>query len=198
MDYNWSPKSSRPSKLYRVYRPYQHTSLSHRGLRASNTTLHLTISNPTHFSLFLTSLKSHRTQTAHPSPYVSFFSSLPEAESWALAAEDEFLKPAFILEIDVKCRAMEKVTMWKVSDIQDKTGEELGLGGMRNSEWLAVFAVPGAVISREFRSSKEIRISKCSPLWCYLCRFKGRRKLMWLCGGYRERHSVPGLCRESK
>jgi hypothetical protein len=98
----------------------------------------------------------------------------------------------------VKCRAMEKVTMWKVSDIQDKTGEELGLGGMRNSEWLAVFAVPGAVISREFRSSKEIRISKCSPLWCYLCRFKGRRKLMWLCGGYRERHSVPGLCRESK
>jgi hypothetical protein len=164
MDYEWTPKSSRPSKLYRVYRPFQHTSLSHRGLRASNTTLHLAISNPTHFSLFLDSLISHRTQSALPSPYVSFFSSLTEAESWALAAEDEFLKPAFILEIDAKCRAMENVTLWKVSDIQDKTGEKLGLGGMRNSEWLALFAVPGAVISREFRSSKEIRISKCSPL----------------------------------
>lgn len=81
-----------------------------------------------------------------------------------MAAEDEFLKPAFILEIDAKCRAMENVTLWKVSDIQDKTGKKLGLGGMRNSEWLALFAVPGAVISREFRSSKEIRIRKCSPL----------------------------------
>ncbi|KAH8784426.1 hypothetical protein BGZ57DRAFT_883751 [Hyaloscypha finlandica] len=39
---------------------------------------------------------------------------------------------------------------------------------MKNSEWLALFAVPGAVISREFRSSKEIRIKRATPFPVYV------------------------------
>jgi hypothetical protein len=175
MDHEWTPKSSRPAKLYRVYRPFQHTSLSHCGLRASNSTTWLTVSNASHFSLFLSTVTSHRQQLPHSSPYISLFSSVSEAENWALAAEDEFLKPSFILEIDVQKLTMEGVAMWKISDIQDKTGKELGLGGMRNSEWLVLFYIPGAAISREFKSSRDIRIGKL-PLLLMLSMSKKREE----------------------
>jgi hypothetical protein len=159
MDYDWSPVSTRPPKLYRVYRPYQHTTLSPRGLTASQTTLYLHIE--THYSLFLQSITNHRNQVAYkPSPYISFFSSKEEAESWALAAEDEFLKPAYILEIDVGHVSMKDTVMWSVQDIIDKSGNALGLGGMRNSEWLVFWRVPGEAISRTFKSSTDVRIGE--------------------------------------
>jgi hypothetical protein len=159
MDYDWSPASTRPQKLYRVYRPYQHTILSPRGLTASNPTLYLY--NNAHYSLFLQSIANHRNQVAGlPTPYISFFSSKEEAESWALAAEDEFLKPAFILEIDVGHVSMKDTVMWSVQDIMDKSGNELGLGGMRNSEWLVLWQVPETAISRTFKSSTDVSVGK--------------------------------------
>jgi hypothetical protein len=159
MDYDWSPASTRPPKLYRVYRPYQHTILSPRGLTASNPTLYL-YTDP-HYSLFLQSITNHRNQVAYKAtPYISFFSSKEESESWALAAEDEFLKPAYVLEIDVGHVSMKDTVMWSVQDIMDKSGNELGLGGMRNSEWLVLWQVPGTAISRTFKSSTDVRIGK--------------------------------------
>ncbi len=47
--------------------------------------------------------------------------------------------------------------MWRVSDIQDQTGKECGLGGKRDSEWLILHLVPWEAIST-FRDSKDIRI----------------------------------------
>jgi hypothetical protein len=165
MDYDWSPASTRPPKLYRVYRPYQHTILSPRGLTASNPNLYLYTDG--HYSLFLQSITNHRNQVAYKTtPYISFFSSKEEAESWALAAEDEFLKPAYVLEIDVGHVSMKDAVMWSVQDIMDKSGNELGLGGMRNSEWLVLSQVPEAAISRTFKSSTDVRIGEfpCSGL----------------------------------
>jgi hypothetical protein len=161
MDYPWTHNSSRPQKLYRVYRPYQHTSLSPFGLQAS--TINVFHYMATDYGTFIDSLTAHRNQARNqPSPYISFFSSLMEAESWALAAEDEFHKPAYILEIDLKHPKMKNRILWKVSDIQEKTGKPLGLGGMRNSEWLVLYFVPEQAIRRFFKSSADIRIGKFS------------------------------------
>lgn len=55
---------------------------------------------------------------------------------------------------------MEGAKMWRVQDIQTKTGKQLGLGGVRNSEWLVLHHVPGVAISRAFKSSTDIRIGK--------------------------------------
>lgn len=159
MDYTWTPRSSRPQKLYRVYRPLQHTTLSPFGLQASTIQPWYVLS--THYSLFIDSLTAHRDQVPNqPSPYVSLFSDLNEAESWALAAEEVFHKPTYILEIDVKHKLMRDKVMWKVSDIQDKTGKPLGMGGIRNSEWMVVYFVPQEAIRKVYRSSTAIRIGE--------------------------------------
>jgi hypothetical protein len=156
MDHIWTPKSSRPSKLYRVYRPYQYTTLTSDGLRASAGNLFLELQSQ--FSLFIQTICEHRDQEPRISPYISAFESKTEADSWALAAEDEFRKPAYILEIDLMHKSMESATMWRVSDIQEQTGKECGLGGKRDSEWLILYLVPAEAISRDFRSSTDVRI----------------------------------------
>jgi hypothetical protein len=157
MDHDWTPKSSRPSKLYRVYRPYQHTTLTRNGFRASSTTMYYNIEKQ--YSLFIQSITEHRNQQPPQiSPYISTFESLPEAESWALAAEDEFRKPAYILEIDGRHECLENMYMWKVSDVQAKTGKECGLGGKRDSEWMIVYWVPMNAISKVVRTSTDVRI----------------------------------------
>jgi hypothetical protein len=158
MDHDWTPTSSRPPKLYRVYRPMQHTILSPRGLTSTAPKLYLP--SATHYTLFLQSITDHRMQASHPTPYISFFSSKQEAEMWALAAEDEFLKQSYVLEVDTRAKEMKGVVMWKVQDVQDRSGNGLGLGGVRNSEWLVLFQVPGQAISRTFKSSTDIRIGK--------------------------------------
>ena len=157
MDHDWTPKSSRPSKLYRVYRPYQHTTLTRNGLLASSGKLYLRLA--TQFTLFMQTITEHRNQSPRISPYISTFQSLREAESWALAAEDEFGQPAYVLEIDARHKCLENVKMWKVSDVQEKTGKECGLGGKRDSEWLILYWVPMEAISNIVRSSTEVRIS---------------------------------------
>jgi hypothetical protein len=162
MDYDWTPVSTRPQKLYRVYRPLQYTILSPRGLTASNTTLYLP--SATHSSIFIQTLTDHRTQASRPTPYISFFASKTEAEMWAVAAEDEFHKPGYVLEVDVRHKTMEGSVMWKVEDVQRKSGKQLGLGGTRNSEWVVLYRVPGQAISRTFRSSTQIRIGKYPSL----------------------------------
>ncbi|KAE9379557.1 hypothetical protein N431DRAFT_460810 [Stipitochalara longipes BDJ] len=166
MDYIWTPKTSRPAKLYRVYRPKQYTTLSHRGLHASDRIVVLPIS--THFSQFISSITDHRMQSSRPSPYISFFSSRDEAENWALAAEDVFHAPSYILELDMTHKNVQNLTMWYVQDIQDKTGKPLGLGGVRNSEWMILWAVPGEAISREFTSSADIRRERRIPFPTYV------------------------------
>ncbi|KAN0114593.1 hypothetical protein V8E51_004137 [Hyaloscypha variabilis] len=161
MDHVWTPKSSRPTKLYRVYRPRQYTTLSHRGLQASDPKAILPFK--THFLQFIKSITDHRMQSPSPSPYISFFSSRSEAEEWTLAAEEVFQETAYVLELDLTHKKMQGVIMWRVQDIQDKTGQKLGLGGVRNSEWLALWQVPSEAIKREYKSSADIRLERGMP-----------------------------------
>jgi len=159
MDIAWTPKSARPDKLYRVYRPKQYTDFSHRGFLASDRTIALPSSiNLAHF---ITSVTDHRFGKRQPTPYISAFESLSEAESWAIAAEDVFHQPGYVIEIDMTHKLMHEITAWRVQDIQDKTGK--ALGGNRDSEWLFLWAVPEAAISKEFRSSTDIRRGECFP-----------------------------------
>jgi len=161
MDHVWTPKSSRPTKLYRVYRPRQYTTLSHRGLQASDPKAILPFK--THFLQFIKSITDHRMQSPSPSPYISFFSSRSEAEEWTLAAEEVFHETAYVLGLDMTHKKMQGVIMWQVQDIQDKTGQKLGLGGVRNSEWLALWQVPSEAIKMEYKSSADIRLGKPFP-----------------------------------
>ncbi len=69
-----------------------------------------------------------------------------------------------MLEIDVGLVSMKNTVMWSVQDIMDKSGNELGLGGLRNSEWLVLWQVPEAAISRTFKSSTEVRTGKFTYL----------------------------------
>jgi len=55
---------------------------------------------------------------------------------------------------------MKDTVMWSVQDIMDKSGNELGLGGMRNSEWLVLWQVPETAISRTFKSSTDVSVGK--------------------------------------
>ena len=47
--------------------------------------------------------------------------------------------------------SMKDTVMWSVQDIMDKSGNELGLGGMRNSEWLVLWQVPEAAAIEDFQ-----------------------------------------------
>jgi hypothetical protein len=165
MDHKWTPRSSRPSALYRVQHPESHTKSSAReGLVSSALDANeLQFIPSTELSAFIKSIKSHRNQCHSPSPYISLFADKAEAESWAIAAEDIFGKEAYVVEINVKHSLMQKATMWFVQDIQDKTSDWQGIGPLtefRNSEWLVLGEIPPQAVKTPFRGSKAIRARK--------------------------------------
>jgi len=165
MDQLWTPRSSRPSSLYRVQHPQPHTKSSAlEGLVSSALEVNkLQFIPSTELSAFIKSIKSHRNQCHSPSPYISLFADKAEAESWAIAAEDIFGKEAYVVEINVKHPLMQKATVWFVQDIQDKTSDWQGIGPLtevRSSEWLVLREIPLQAVKTPFRGSKSIRSRK--------------------------------------
>jgi hypothetical protein len=168
MDYPWTPNSSRPETLYRVYRPWQHTRWRPtEGLTSTDSaTLIKTTTHHDAIRTFLTSVRDHRDQDLIPSPYISFFEDREEARTWALAAEEYWGEVCYVMEIDAQSEMLEGIPMFKISDLQMLSGDGLGRGGARDSEWLVLYHVPRLCIRRRFVSTMEIRAG--ISLSCFL------------------------------
>jgi hypothetical protein len=167
MDYPWTPNPSRPETLYRVYRPWQHTRWRpQEGLTSTDSAT--LIKTTTHYDAirtFLTSVRDHRDQDLIPSPYISFFEDKEEARTWALAAEEYWREVCYVMEIDAQSEMLEGIPMFKISDLQMLSGDGLGRGGARDSEWLVLYHVPKLCIRRRFVSTMEIRAGMSLAFW---------------------------------
>ena len=157
MDLKWTPMSSRPAKLYRVCSPWQRTEFSRRGFVATDCTLFF--GWETHYPEFIKSIEDHRFNKRKPSPYISFFEDLREAEEWCLAGEEWLRQPCRVIEIDMTHSDMQTIPGWRVRDIQDKSDELLG--GTKNSEWLMLWYIPVGPFVVPFRNGTDIRRGEC-------------------------------------
>lgn len=209
MDIPWTDPSTIPEKLYRVICPNQNTYYDPKnGLIAAMTlpsgklqthSHHLFLPlNPidnsdakifsstecwisgTDLPLFHHSIRCHREQEKIPSPYISLFEDLSEAEIYCIAASDFHQDingdKCFIIEIDTIHHNMRSIRpwLWFVHDIQvmcpkgvqlgegpeDNLAAESQKGGRFDSEWLCLYAVPGVKGMKILKGSKQCRIGK--------------------------------------
>lgn len=180
MDFDWSPSSQRPDLLYRIVHPYSASQLTPLEVSLMDKTLPAfeAISkemileflpddenNPCAISEFYRSIEMHRNGEHFPSPYISAFSDLMEAESWLLAADDLYGNDGMVMLVafDPHHPSMSNIPMWSVQDIQNfsEAHKDYYLSdGSRveyfpavplcpspqNSEWLIVHEIPSEAL----------------------------------------------------
>ncbi|KAE8443776.1 hypothetical protein EG329_001370 [Mollisiaceae sp. DMI_Dod_QoI] len=181
MDSEWTPRSTFPKRLYRVYHPCQ---IMKGGKPKAKGNARTDLIAPgkkvnypfkTHAADFVDSIIAHRQQSEKiKTPYISFFEDLSEAEVWCLAAQDNFYGTCYIIVVDMTSKWMEKglqkgfgekgkISCWRVGDVVKELGlnhhalgVQSGLERM-DSEWMFVKWVPGTAFVKGFISSADIR-----------------------------------------
>ncbi len=158
MDVKWSPLATRPKELYRICHPLCHTTYQSRlGLLASaRKTVINAVNHPENLIPFYQTITDHRNQTPKQTPYISLFADRQEAENWALGAEDACGGNCRIMVISTRDMCMHEVVMFSVTHIMDKSGRNLGRGGVKDSEWLVCHYIPKNAIIKQY-DVKEIR-----------------------------------------
>ncbi|KAF8852775.1 hypothetical protein BDZ45DRAFT_694807 [Acephala macrosclerotiorum] len=167
MDVRWTPLSQFPSRLYRVFYPYQATqSHSETGLAAPNRRVAYFQDD---IPGFVASLVSHRRQKREPSPYISFFEDLREAQMWCLAAEDTFGESCYIVALDLISPAFQQglvggtIHGFRLGDVVAKLAlKEPALGAPTgrervDSEWMFVYRLPAETFLATPQTSRVIR-----------------------------------------
>lgn len=163
MDFKWphTDAEKRPRFLYRVFHIHTlHPLIPNTGLVASNT--HTIIASD-RMEDFIQSVRDQRNQVKKPSPYISCFADLAEAQQFAIAADDRFGSTGYkvrMVKIDMQCEELATRKMFYVQDIQDVWGEDCGFGGARNSEWLVLHKFPRSALRPPFTTAVQIRDSE--------------------------------------
>ncbi|KAL2074209.1 hypothetical protein VTL71DRAFT_7987 [Oculimacula yallundae] len=149
MNFCWTSLDARPRFLYRVDHPnnvnsYQPAANGRsRGKIKTKNQRYLPYDEGASLKEFYQTIRDLRNQVKKLSPYISFFSSKAEAVQWALVAQVASWGTTRLLTIDTRLDHVRLgMTLYNVRDIQDRTCESWGVGGARNSEWLALHSMP--------------------------------------------------------